>query len=194
MIDSFKHLLIKLIASLLNYILYFFKRILAYRQHSMLSKCGSNVYIGNDCKFTLKNINCGYNIYIGDGASFISSISTIYIGNYVLFGPNVTIRGGNHRLDVIGRYMYDIKEEEKLSENDQDVIIEDDVWIGCNVTILKGVTIGRGSVVAAGAVVTKSCAPYSIIGGNPARLIKMRFTNREIIQHEKILYGRNCEI
>ena len=54
-------------------------------------------------------------------------------------------------------------------------------------TILKGVTIGRGSVVAAGAVVTKSCPPYSIIGGVPAKVLKMRFTPEEIVKHESIL-------
>lgn len=48
-------------------------------------------------------------------------------------------------------------------------------------------TIGRGSVVAAGAVVTKSCPPYSIIGGVPAKVLKMRYTQDEIIEHEKTL-------
>lgn len=67
------------------------------------------------------------------------------------------------------------------------VVIEDDVWCGANVTILKGVTIGHGSIVAAGAVVTKSCEPYSIIGGVPAKLIKMRFTPEQIIEHERLL-------
>lgn len=66
-------------------------------------------------------------------------------------------------------------------------VIEDGVWCGANVTILKGVTIGRGSVVAAGAVVTKSCAPYSIIGGVPAKLIRMRFTPEQILEHERLL-------
>lgn len=70
-----------------------------------------------------------------------------------MFGPNVTIRGGDHRIDVIGRNMVDIKEYEKLPENDKDVFIDGDVWIGCNVTILKGVHIGRRSVVGAGSVV-----------------------------------------
>ena len=67
------------------------------------------------------------------------------------------------------------------------VVIEDDVWCGANVTILKGVTIGHGSVVAAGAVVTKSFPPYSIIGGIPAKLLKMRFTEEEIKEHERML-------
>ena len=76
---------------------------------------------------------------------------------------------------------------EKLPENDAPVIIEDDVWLGCNVTILKGVTIGRGSVVAAGAVVTKSCEPYSLIAGVPARVIKKRFSAEVIVEHERML-------
>ena len=76
---------------------------------------------------------------------------------------------------------------DKLPENAAAVVIEDDIWTGANVTILKGVTIVRGSVVAAGAVVTKSCPPYSIIGGVPAKVLKMRFTQPEIIEHEKRL-------
>ena len=76
----------------------------------------------------------------------------------------------------------------KIPENDQDVLIEGDVWCGANVTILKGVTIGRGSIVAAGSVVTKSCPPYSIIGGVPAKLIKKRFSEEEIKLHELMLY------
>ena len=76
-------------------------------------------------------------------------------------------------------YIADVTVEEKFVDgvnvHDQPVVIEDDVWVGANVTILKGVTIGHGSVVAAGAVVTKSCPPYSIIGGVPAKVLRKRF-------------------
>ncbi len=54
------------------------------------------------------------------------------------------------------------------------VVIEDDVWIGSRVTILPGVTIGRGSVVGAAAVVTKDVPPYSVVAGNPAKVVKTR--------------------
>lgn len=134
-----------------------------------------------------------WNLSVGDGTS-IPKGSTIYctdapltIGRKVIFGPRPTIITGDHRTDIIGKYIIDVTVQEKLPENDQPVVIEDDVWCGANVTILKGVTIGRGSVVAAGAVVTKSFPPYSIIGGVPARLLKRRFSDEEIVRHETAL-------
>ena len=109
----------------------------------------------------------------------------------MLFGPKPTIISGDHRIDLLGKYIADVTVEEKFVDGvnvyDQPVVIEDDVWCGANVTILKGVTIGHGSVVAAGAVVTKSFPPYSIIGGIPAKLLKMRFTEEEIKAHERML-------
>lgn len=104
-----------------------------------------------------------------------------------MFGPEVTIRGGNHRIDVLGRYMIDIKENEKRPEDDPGVVIEDDVWVGTRAIILAGVIVGRGAVVAAGAVVTKSVPPYAIVGGNPAKVIKMRWLANEIAEHERLL-------
>lgn len=74
-----------------------------------------------------------------------------------MFGPNVSIVTGNHRIDVIGKYMVDVKEKREI--DDQSVVIEDDVWIGRGATILKGVTIGRGSVIGAGTIITKNVDP-----------------------------------
>ena len=164
---------------------------IARGQKAQFAECGSDVSVGPNCDFIASHIHCGHHVQIGQRASFIASIAHIYIGNYVMFGPNVTIRGGNHRTDVIGKHMREVRETEKLPENDQDVHIEDGVWVGCNVTILKGVTVGRGAVIAAGAVVTKNVPPYAIVGGNPAKLIKYRFTPEQIDQHEKILKERN---
>ena len=160
-------------------------------QKILFAKSGENITIGRDCDFIYSHIHLGHHVHIGSRASFMASIANIYIGNYVTFGPNVSIRGGDHRIDVVGKHIYEIKENEKLIENDKDVFINDGVWVGCNVTILKGVNIGEGTIVAAGSVVTKSVPPYSIVGGNPAKIIKKRFNEEQIGLHEKILKQRN---
>ena len=153
--------------------------------------CGKGVYL----RPLLSDIKGLGNLSVGDGTS-IPKGSTIYcteapltIGRKVIFGPHPTIITGDHRTDIIGKYIIDVTVGEKLPENDAPIIIEDDVWCGANVTILKGVTIGHGSIVAAGAVVTKSFPPYSIIGGTPAKLIKMRFTEEQAKENDRLLYG-----
>ena len=153
--------------------------------------CGKGVYLrpmSSDIK-GLRNLSVGDGTSIPKGSTIYCTEAPLTIGRKVIFGPRPTIITGDHRIDIIGKNIIDVTVDEKLPENDLAVVIEDGVWIGANVTILKGVTIGRGSVVAAGAVVTKSCAPYSIIGGVPAKLIKMRFTEEEIKKHEKMLNG-----
>lgn len=127
---------------------------------------------------------------IPKGSTFYCTRAEIIIGKKVIFGPKPTIMTGDHRIDIVGKHIIDVTDEEKLPGQDAPVVIEDGCWLGANITILKGVTLGRGSVVAAGAVVTKSFPPYCIIGGVPAHIIKMRFTPEQIIEHEKNLYGK----
>ena len=154
------------------------------------AECGEAVNVARHCSFSgISNISLGHHVVLGPNTRIMTTKAKTVIGNYVMFGPGVTIVTGDHRTDVIGKPMYLISDNEKLPENDQDVIIEDDVWIGANAVILKGVTIGRGSVVASGSIVTKSFPPYSIIGGVPAKLIKARFTEEEIKEHESAMLG-----
>lgn len=155
-----------------------------------MKHCGEGVYIrpmSSDIK-GLENLSIGDHTLIPKGSTFYCTRAELRIGNKVIFGPKPTIITGDHRIDLIGKYIIDVTDDEKLPDQDAPVVIEDDVWCGANVTILKGVTIGRGSVVAAGAVVTQSCPPYSIIGGVPAKIIKRRFTDEDIVLHEKQLY------
>ncbi len=155
-----------------------------------MKSCGKNVYLrplSSDIK-GLENLTVGNNVSIPKKSILFCTGASLEIGDNVIFGPMPTIITGDHRINLIGKYIIDVKEEDKLKENDLPVKIENDVWCGAHVTILKGVTIGRGSVVAAGAVVNKSFPPYSIIGGIPAKLLKYRFTKEQIIEHERILY------
>lgn len=156
---------------------------------SQMKTCGSNVRLhpSTSVYFGIENLSLGNNVSIPRYAHIFCTDAPLTIGNNVIFGPSPTIVTGNHRIDVIGKPMIDVNE--KLPENDEEVIIEDDVWVGANVTILKGVTIGRGSVIAAGAVVSRCVPPYSVSGGVIARHLKFRFTIDEILEHEKILYS-----
>lgn len=152
-----------------------------------LKYCGNNVSIGRNCEMTASHISIDSDTVIGDNCQLIASISQIHVGKKCMFGPNVIIRGGNHRTDLIGKYMIDIKENEKNSWDDRDVVIEDDVWLGTNVIILSGCHIGRGSVIGAGSVVAKDVPAYSIHIGTHDIFEKKRFSEEEINKHEEIL-------
>lgn len=152
---------------------------------TQFKKTGRNFVFSPTDRFSFRTIEVGSDVFIGSGATFSATNSAIIIRDKVMFGPNVTIMGGDHRTDVVGSYMFDVKE--KLESNDMPVVIETDVWIGANATILKGVTIGRGSIIAAGSVVVSDVKPYAIVAGIPAKQVSSRFNDTEIARHEEML-------
>lgn len=123
--------------------------------------------------------------------TWISATNAKFIckGNCAI-AEGLTVHTGNHAY-LVGKYITDIDESNKPNGYDADVIIENDVWIGCNVTLLSGVTIGRGAIIAAGAVVSKDIPPYAIAGGVPAKVIKFKWTVEQILEHEAKLYPEN---
>ncbi len=112
-------------------------------------------------------LKVGNNSSIGPYA-YIGCSGLIEIGDNVMMSPRVSIYAENHVFSDPDTPM--ITQGVKRSF----VKIEDDCWIASNSVILAGVTIGRGSVVAAGSIVTKDVPPFSIVGGNPAKLLKSR--------------------
>ena len=83
----------------------------------------------------------------------------------------------------------DVKDRLDVShEMDKDIIIEEDVWIASNVTLLSGSRLGRGCEVGAGSVVRGNVPPYSVVIGNPCKVVGFRFTPEEVIEHEKSQY------
>lgn len=123
---------------------------------------------------------------IGPGATIYTTGAHLIIKQHFVCGPNLTIITGDHKY-IPGRWLDSITSEEKDEDNDKDVIIEEDVWCGANVVILKGVTIGRSSIIAAGSVVTKSVPPYSIVAGVPAKVIRRKWNEEDIEKHEQFL-------
>lgn len=101
------------------------------------------------------------------------------IGNFCSVAQGVKfILGGNHDLSTVSTYPFAhyFGGVHVVATTKGPVVVQDDVWIGTDATILSGITIGRGAVIAAGSIVTKDVAPYAIVGGNPAKKIKMRFS------------------
>ncbi|MCF4968893.1 acyltransferase [Nostoc sp. CMAA1605] len=129
---------------------------------------GGKIEIGEDC-------------YIGEGTR-IRSASSIKIGNKVAISDNVTIYDTDaHSLNHILRYKEFvevvilnnmIKDAKEVDVKSAPVIIEDHVWIGFNVAILKGVNIGKGAIIGASSVVTKDVEAFTVVAGNPAKVIK----------------------
>lgn len=118
-------------------------------------------------------ISPGSNLVIGDDVDLakdvlISTKGGVSIGDRVLVGYGTKILSTNHKIPPVPNQIFG------SGHNQSPVIIEQDVWIGANCIILPGVTIGTGSIIAAGSVVTKSVPEYTIYGGIPAKLIKVR--------------------
>lgn len=109
-------------------------------------------------------------------------IDQLYIGDYVCIATEVVIMlGGNHNHQINWFSCYPFSDQYLASyERRGDTIIHDGVWLGMRAMVLPGVTIGEGAIIGANAVVTKDVAPYSIVAGNPAKKIKMRFDENVI--------------
>ena len=130
----------------------------------LLGSVGSNPFVGDNfhCDFGV-NIHVGDNFHADYNCTMLD-VAEIRIGHNCLIGPDVGIYTAGHRLQPEGRM---------LDGYGMPITIGNDVWIGGHATILPGVTIGDGAVVAAGAVVTKDVLPRTLVGGNPARAMKM---------------------
>lgn len=141
------------------------KKIRVFFGKKIMKNVGLNVNIETGALFN-PNVEIGNNSTIGVNCEVVGKAK---IGNNVLMGPEVVLYAQNHNFKDKNTLIYNQGYDEEKG-----VTIEDDVWIGRRVIILPGVTIKKGTVVGAGAIVTKSFPEYSVIGGNPAKLIGKR--------------------
>lgn len=156
---------------------------------SRLGYCGKNVNFRNirSCPTSVMK-----RVYLYDNTT-LNSFNMISAGGRFIMkknsgsSSNLTIITGNHNRKLRVPFMEGIYDKTQFGE-EKDIIVEEDVWIGANVTLLSGITIGRGSTVGAGSVCVKNIPPYSVVMGNPAKVIGFNFSPEEVIEHETALY------
>lgn len=159
-----------------------------------------------------KKVSLGRHSTFGRGTVFyaphyINIGENVYIGKYCTINADVRIDDDvliANTVGLIGRYDHDfscvgktIKDSPWIGDADynfkgknKEIVIERDSWIGYGAVVLTGVRVGRGAIVAAGSVVLEDVPPYSIVAGNPAKVVSMRFTKEQIKQHEEQVGGR----
>jgi acetyltransferase-like isoleucine patch superfamily enzyme len=168
----------RLISQLLNEIRNIFLFQIRYRW----VRLGRNIHCQASTTFwsPRRHIILGSNIGIGYRCAFQSDIE---IGNNVMIASDVAfVNSDDHIFDMVGKTMWDAGRGDKFK-----IVLEDDIWIGHGVIVLSPAHIGRGSIVAAGSVVTSDVPRYAIVAGVPAKLIKMRFTPEQVVEHEIML-------
>ena len=129
--------------------------------------------------FPLEQVHVGNGTYGEINAKFYGNPKEkLKIGNYVSIADEVYFcMGGEHRIDRIMTYPFAemvLSEEKPITKGE--IVVEDDVWIGCRTTILSGVKIGKGAVIAAGSVIYKDVPPYAVVASD--RIIKYRFSQK----------------
>ncbi|MEM1084365.1 MAG: acyltransferase [Verrucomicrobiota bacterium] len=153
-------------------------RLLYPGSFAKFGRCGRNLWFGRRGVFVRpEGIQFGDNVFINEG--FHISARDLEFGSDIMIGPHLVIECDDHVIDRVGVTMF----ENRGERSEAPVRIENDVWMGAGVTILKGVTIGEGCVVGANSVVTRSLPPYSVCVGAPCRPRRGRFGPEQLKQH-----------
>ena len=158
--------------------------------------CHPSIHLGMNVRvYNKKNLIMEEDTNIDRGAIIMNTQAKVIFKKWSGAAVGLLAVSGNH-MSVVGKNLKqvtdDLKNQLDVShEQDKDIVVEEDCWIGSNVTLLSGVHIGRGGIVGSGTVVRKSTPPYAIVMGNPAKVVGFRFTPSDIIEHEKALYPEN---
>lgn len=162
----------------------------SYKAKRRLKKLG---YCGKGAKLGEPTLLSDYSkVLLYDGAALDAGFTMIsYSGRFIMKKNSCTAVGltvvtGNHGREI-GQW-FNVSATNHSEDIEKDVVVEEDVWLGTNVTLLSGVKVGRGATVGAGAVVRTNVPPYSIVTGNPAKVVGFSLKPEEVIEHEKVLY------
>lgn len=153
--------------------------------------CAANVQLNYPMRIECPKNVCIYeNVQIQPGLFIINaSTEKIIIKKYCSFAANVTLAPNSHVCTVsIPQFLLGYSH---INDKTSDLVIEEDCWLGTGCKILSGANLRRGCVVGAGSVVTKEIPPYAVVVGSPAKIIAVKFSIEQILEHEKRLYSEN---
>lgn len=159
---------------------------------SLLGQCGHHVvFRWNEWHQPWKHV------YLEDYTQLISATIISHGGKLIMKRGSGAAEGllvitNNHKR-IVGKWIRDVFDSEEF-DFEKDIVVEEDVWIGSNVTLLGGCTIGRGSHVGTGSVIRNDVPPYAIVVGNPAKVIGFCMNPEDIVEHEKLLYPEGVRI
>ena len=159
-----------------------------------LGSAGRNSIIGYPVDITYsKGVFMEENSVIRTGTCILNNQNEhVYIGRYTVISKNVTIVTNNHKSTVgIPQCLLGASH---INDFSKDIHIEEDVWVGANATILAGGDLGRGCIVGACSLVTKPVPPYALVAGIPAKIIGVKFSIEQILEHEKQLYPASARM
>ena len=147
----------------------------------VFAECGENCYIEPPfhANWGGKNVHFGDSVYANFNLTIVDD-GEVYIGNKVMFGPNVCIATANHPINAELR--------DRMLQYNKEVRIGDNTWIGAGVIIVPGITIGSNTIIGAGSVVTKDIPDNVVAVGNPCRVL------REVGEHDKEYFYKNEKI
>lgn len=168
-------------------------RYLFFSNKKGFGSIGLKVRIERPFRGNKKNVYIGNHVSIGYFSTFVTFCGKLIIRDNCSISSNFTAITFNHPYED---YTHMVNDENWGKCNGFTTEINEEVWIGTNVTILPDVKIARGVVIAANSVVHRSlnAPPYSIIAGNPARFIKFKYTLEEQIKHEQLFYSEKDRI
>lgn len=153
----------------------------AYRSVNSIVNC--------PCFFNPSLVELHEQTRISTRLRLMSNKGKLIVNKYSSIAADCTIITQNHKSTVsIPQSWLDINH---INDVENDIVIEEDVWVGHGVTLLYGTRLGRGCIVGANSLVNKEVPPYAVVAGSPAKIIAVKFSKEQILRHEKYLYSKD---
>jgi len=156
-------------------------------RRSRFAKIGKHTQIATPLKLVRANVRIDDHARIQPGTNMISDKGQLVVKKYSSISSEACIIPGAH-IPTVGLPQF--LSMSHVNDIERTIVVEEDCWVGARAILLSKAHICRGAVVSAGAIVTKEVPPYAVVAGVPAKIVGVRFTLEQVLQHERILYPK----